>query len=155
MHATRDLKDGFEIVHRYDPNLYERMQRSNWRVGTRYEVLSESAYGSLFDRYFASQAYGTTETNLSWRSGIPGRPPETFINLAPIEYQAEQWGIPSEYFLAAVLAHEFRHTTQDFVGPSAEAPAFAAGADFAAKLPVAYGRPIIELSNETAQRFAS
>lgn len=73
--------------------------------------------------------------------------------MPPIEYQAEQWGIPSEYFLAAVLAHEFRHTTQDYNGPSAEIPAFAAGTEFAAKLPVQYGRPIVELSDATVARY--
>lgn len=147
MRATSDLTTGFEIIRRYDPALYAKMLRSDWQVSTSMNVMSLMTPNSV---WLASQAYGTTETNLSWRSGIPGLPPESYINMRPITRQAHEWGIPPEYFLAAVLAHEFRHTTQDGnEGAATEAPAFAAGSEFAAKLPVAYGGPIIELSDNT------
>lgn len=56
MQATPDLANGFDIIRRYDPALYERMQRSNWRVSTSYEVLSEDE--GLFGYLNAHQAYG-------------------------------------------------------------------------------------------------
>lgn len=152
MEYSDSLRSAFGIVSKYDPALYQRMNASDWKVGLRFGVLAQyypdgSDLGAE-ERESAAEAFGTTQANLSDRTGVPGNPPETYMNMPLIREWSVQHGVPADYFTAAVLAHEFRHTSQNYAALRAEEEAFPFGARFAAKLPPQYGEPIVRESRE-------
>lgn len=150
MRATRDLDAAFAVIAEYDPGTYARMCVSRWEVSTSTQVLAGLTPLQDFALTHAQRPFGATQSNLSPSSGIPGWPPETWVNLPMITRWADANHVPVKWFLADVLVHEFRHVPQDG-GESAdnERPAFAASTAFADRLPAQYGAPIAALSRRT------
>ena len=148
-HSDKLLTDAFAIIAKYDPALFARMSADDWRVSTDYgEAFPDAREGVLgmMDYFQAMSAFGATTQANKAADGTP----EVWINADDTQRWASHNDVPSELFVADVLAHEYKHTHQTGpAGESAEIPAFRAGSAFAANLPAPYGRQIKRLSDQT------
>jgi hypothetical protein len=141
------VRDALAVVRKYDPATYQRMDNdASWVLTSELSVLPEPVQNDLL----GSTAFGTTYPVGSINPDIA----VTFLNCDYVEEWADDYSVDRDYFAAAILVHEFRHTHQRTLDATvAEPPAFAAGSAFAAKLPNPSGARIKNLSDETVRQF--
>lgn len=158
MIASSDLQPALALIAGTDPATRAAMEASPWQVSTSYDVITPMAdwyREEVTMEYSLASALGVTRTNLTPDDGVPGNPPQTFINLPLIRRAAHREHVPVTDLIADVLVHEFVHTTQAGVDSLAfERPAFQAGITFARKLPAPYGKRLAYLSVSTYAQLA-
>ena len=126
---------GFALVRKYDPKLYERMQRELWLVSE--SDLARDGIGADVGEQRSAFALtaGRKANHMPYSL--------TWVNAALISETARSYNMPAEVWAAATLAHEYEHTQQserDALNTlRAESEAFQFGARFSKRLPAPYG----------------
>ena len=143
MYASTDLQDALDVVRRFDPDTYARMQATEWDA-----VTDPADALAALDRSRVQYGLGDVLTLYRDWAGNDGATyfdpdaavvPLVVLNLANIAGSARQAGAPVAYETAATLVHEFEHVLQDYRGEwenvSKERAAFAAAESFIRRLP--------------------
>lgn len=147
------LTPAFDLIEKYDPATYRRMNRTEWFVKVVSEIDDLDSIMENDGLFIWMQIAGTLShafgvTDMAERGDSSHTPPDlihvTWLNKPDIEHAAsEVLSVPVAEFLADVLVHEFKHRDER----SGEKEAFAAGTQFAYTMGNA---AIAEFSEETA-----